>query len=140
MGTVSDFYFSIFITSTVAFKVLTAFCIAYFFHKKIPSMVLHILAFLDVILQIIVVVQYSRLKGKMSLLDIGMYEYLRDNGCTDGALGRGVEMIANSYSSDQSTITIGYWFAIGGCLASVLTYLAGNIQTSGYLANLLGVK
>ena len=69
-----------------------------------------------------------------------MYEYLRDNGCTDGALGRGVEMIANNYSSDQSTITIGYWFAITGCVASVLTYLAANTHTSGYLANLLGAR
>jgi hypothetical protein len=140
LGDVSDFYQAVFITSIVAFVLLTVFCLAHFRLDKLSSMVVHILAFLDVIIQIIVVVLYSRLKGKMSLLDIGMYEYLRDNGCTDGALGRGVEMIANSYSSDQSTITIGYWFAIGGCLASVLTYLAGNIQTSGYLANLLGVK
>jgi hypothetical protein len=100
LGTVSDFYFAVFITSIVAFVLLTAFCVAYFCLHKMSSMVVHILAFLDVILQIIVVVLYSRLKGKMGLLDIGMYEYLRDNGCTDGALGRGVEMIAKSYSSD----------------------------------------
>ena len=67
-----------------------------------------------------------------------MYEYLRDNGCTDGALGRGIEMIANSYSSDQSTITIGYWFSITGCVASVLIYLAANKHTTSYIANLLG--
>ena len=66
-----------------------------------------------------------------------MYEYLRDNGCTDGSLGRGVEMIANSYSSDQLIITIGYWFAITGCVASVLTYLAAYKHTSGYFAPLL---
>ena len=69
-----------------------------------------------------------------------MYEYLRVNGCTDGALSRGVEIIAKSYSSDQSTITIGYWFAITGCVASVLTYLAANTHTSGYLGNLLRVR
>jgi hypothetical protein len=69
-----------------------------------------------------------------------MYEYLRDNECTDGALSRGVEIIANSYSSDQLTITIGYWFAITGCVASVLIYMSANTHTSGYLANLLGAR
>lgn len=66
MGTVSDFYFAVFIASIVAFVLLTVFCIAYYFLSKIPSMVLHILAFLDFIIQITVVVLYSRLMGKMS--------------------------------------------------------------------------
>ena len=136
----SHFYQAIFITSIVAFVLVTVFCVAYFFIHKLPSMVLHILAVLDFVLEITVAVFFSRLIGKMSELDIEMYEYLRDNECTDGALGRGIEMIANSYSSDQSTITIGYWFAIGGCAASVLTYLAANTYTSGYLANLLGAR
>ncbi len=49
-------------------------------------------------------------------------------------------MIANSYSSDQSTITIGYSFAIAGCVASVLIYLVANTRTSACIANLLGVR
>jgi hypothetical protein len=69
-----------------------------------------------------------------------MYEYLRDSECTDGALGRGIEITANSYSSDLSTITIGFWFAITGCVASVLIYLAGNKHITNYLANSLGSR
>ena len=69
-----------------------------------------------------------------------MYEYLRDNECTDGPLSRGIEIIANSYSSAQSAITIGRWFAIAASIASVLTYLAANKHTSGYLAKLLGLR
>jgi hypothetical protein len=66
LGTVSDFYQAVFITSIVAFVILTAFCVAYYFLQKLPSMVVHILAFLDFILQITVVVLFSRLMGKMS--------------------------------------------------------------------------
>jgi hypothetical protein len=66
LGNVSDFYLAVFITSIVAFVLLTAFCVAYYCLRKLPSMVVHILALLDFILQITVVVLYSRLMGKMS--------------------------------------------------------------------------
>jgi hypothetical protein len=66
LGNVSDFYLTVFITSIVAFVLLTAFCLAYNFLDNLPSMVVHILAILDVILQITVVVLYSLLMGKMS--------------------------------------------------------------------------
>jgi hypothetical protein len=62
-----------------------------------------------------------------------MLEYLRDNECTDGALGIGVEIIANSYSSDQLYLTYGYWFAIAGCVASVLIFLTSIKNTDGPL-------
>ena len=57
------------------------------------------------------------------MVDVEMQAYLRDNQCLDGSLGRAVEIVANSFSSDQSLITIGYFLVIGNCVATVAIYL-----------------
>jgi len=52
-----------------------------------------------------------------------MYEYLRDNKCTDGALERAVEEIANNYTYDAKLTGVGLAFALASCAASILLFI-----------------
>ena len=60
------------------------------------------------------IVLYSQLQNKYETVDIPMYEYLRDNQCTDGALARGIEQDhqiikeASSFKIQRDAILIPY--------------------------------
>ena len=50
------------------------------------------------------IILYSQLLSKFGTVNVSMYEYLRDNQCTDGALARGIEEILNSIAKDRSMV------------------------------------
>ena len=50
------------------------------------------------------IILYSQLLSKFGTVNVSMYEYLRDNQCTDGALARGIEEILNRIAKDRSMV------------------------------------
>lgn len=52
-----------------------------------------------------------------------MYEYLRDNSCTDGALARGIEQILNSYAKDKKVTSVGLAFVLASAASSFFIYV-----------------
>jgi hypothetical protein len=50
------------------------------------------------------IILYSQLLSKFGTVNVSMYEYLRDNQCTDGALARGIEEILNSIAKDRRLV------------------------------------
>jgi len=62
-----------------------------------------------------------------------MYEYLRDNKCTDGALARAIEEIASNYAHDAKVTSVGLAFAVASCMASLLLYVCTSIFIRDWL-------
>ena len=63
-----------------------------------------------------------------------MYEYLRDNQCTDGALARGIEQILNSFAKDKRVASVGLAFALASAAFTFFIYT----YTSKGIRNCLG--
>ena len=80
------------------------------------------------------IVLYSQLQNKYETVDIPMYEYLRDNQCTDGALARGIEQILNSFAKDKRVTSVGLAFALASAAASFFIFTC----TSKGIRNCLG--
>ena len=100
MGSLSDTYQLIYVTALVASILLAGLILLMPNSNKLNIDIDHVLVVtvFGVIVQVALVLILSRLRYQMSNIDIDMFEYLRDNKCTDGALGRGVDVIAESYS------------------------------------------
>jgi hypothetical protein len=80
------------------------------------------------------IILYSKLQNKINKIDIFMYQYLNDNRCTDGALGRGIEMFTNSYISDMKVTSLGLAFALASCASTFLIYVCTNIWMREFLS------
>ncbi len=78
---------------------------------------------IDLIAHSLMVVFYTIMKVQFKEVDVAMFQYLRDNHCTDGALARGIFMVSESFSKDNTLATIGFAFAIAGLACTLLIYL-----------------
>jgi hypothetical protein len=71
------------------------------------SMALKVVSFVTILElagYLALIILYSQLLSKFGTVNVSMYEYLRDNQCTDGALARGIEEILNSIAKDRSMV------------------------------------
>ena len=62
----------------------------------------------------------------METVDITMYEYLRDNQCTDGALARGIDQVANNFARDSRVTSVGLFFALASAASTIFIYICTN--------------
>ena len=87
-GKVSDRYFGVFVCSIVLFIFgFISMCLM----CSLNTYLVAIFAGLEFFGYAALIVLYSRLQNTINVVDIYMYEYLRNNKCTDGALARGID-------------------------------------------------
>ncbi len=103
--------------------------ISYYKLHKIPTIFVHVMTLVDLIGHAIVIIFFSKLRGLMATVNIEMLTYLHENDCTDGALGRGIEMVADSYTKDSTQVTFAYIVVISSCISTIVVYLLTNLTT-----------
>lgn len=123
LGDVSDMYLGVFICSIVLFIVML---VIVFLVCSLNFWVVTIVTIFDLGGHAALIALFSKLQNTINTVDIYMYEYLRDNQCTDGALARAIEMIANSYANDMKVISVGLAFALGSFAASLLLFVCSS--------------
>ena len=79
LGKISDSYFAVFITAMVVFVVLFFCSTAHFKMSRVKSIVIHVLALVDLLAHTALIVFYVILTKLMSKVDLKMIQYLNDN-------------------------------------------------------------
>ena len=84
------------------------------------------------------IILYSQLLSRFGTVNVPMYEYLRDNECTDGALARGIEEILNSIAKDRRVVSVGCAFVVASAASTILIYIITNIRIRNKLSSFCG--
>jgi high-affinity nickel permease len=105
------------------------------------SMALKVVSFVTILElagYLALIILYSQLLSKFGTVNVSMYEYLRDNQCTDGALARGIEEILNSIAKDRKVVSVGFAFVLASAASTILIYIFTNIRIRNYLSSFCG--
>jgi hypothetical protein len=123
LGDVSDGYLAVFICSIVVFILQFIFV---FINCSLNKWVVGIVTLLEFGGHAALIILYSKLQNKVNKIDIYMYQYLRDNKCTDGALSRGIDMFTKDYANDIKVTSVGLFFVLASCAATFLIFVCTN--------------
>jgi hypothetical protein len=140
IGKVSDSYYAMFVSALIAFILLFISTGTYYKMHKYECYVIYGLTLLDILLHIVVFIFIQNLKTTMSTVNVDMFEYLSTNQCTDGALARGIDVVASNFLKDASSVNVAQGIVIASIFATIFAYIGTNFAAKDFFIGLISSK